>query len=129
MKHSINHKIATFGIALVWLVNGLYCKVLNYVPRHQEKVARILGGEYATHLTKLIGLGEIAMAIWILWGVFPKLNVWTQITLIVLMNILEFILVPDLLLWGKGNFIFALIFAGLVYIHSYLADRKIVTHA
>lgn len=29
-------------IALVWLVNGLWCKVLGHVPRHEAIVARVL---------------------------------------------------------------------------------------
>ena len=39
--------IFTGLISLVWLVNGLYCKVLNFVPRHQLIVARILGEDFA----------------------------------------------------------------------------------
>ncbi len=37
------HQLLTYAIASVWLVNGLFCKVLNWVPRHQFIVARILG--------------------------------------------------------------------------------------
>lgn len=57
--------IMRYFIALVWFINGFYCKILNQVPRHQEIVARILGEDYAPILTKLIGVAEIVMAVWL----------------------------------------------------------------
>lgn len=64
--------IFTIFFALVWLVNGLYCKVLNGVPRHRQIVVRILGKPHAATLTTPIGLAEIGMAVWILSGIRPK---------------------------------------------------------
>ncbi len=37
------NQILNYLIAAVWIANGLFCKVLNLVPRHQEIVARIIG--------------------------------------------------------------------------------------
>jgi hypothetical protein len=102
-------------IAAVWFVNGLV-KVLNLVPRHQQVVGRILGNEYARTFTVLIGLAEIAMAVWIVSGIRPRLNAILQIVVVAAMNILEFILVPDLLLWGKFNAVFAFLFIVLIYV-------------
>jgi hypothetical protein len=45
------HKLLTYLIAAIWFVNGLFCKVLNLVPRHQEIVSRILRSEYSRILT------------------------------------------------------------------------------
>lgn len=116
-------------IALVWLINGLVCKVLNFVPRHQEIVARILGAEYAFVLTKMIGIAEIVMVIWILSGFLRKLNVITQMAVIATMNVLEFLLAPDLLLWGRFNIVFAFLFVGLIYYRGFvLGDRKKITY-
>jgi uncharacterized membrane protein YphA (DoxX/SURF4 family) len=109
------HKVLTFLIASVWLINGLYCKVLNQVPRHKEIVSRILGDEYAGILTIGIGLGEIGMAIWILSGIKSKQNATIQIVLIAVMNIIEFIKVKDLLLFGRLNIVFAFLFIILIY--------------
>ena len=78
MKTKTN-KILNYLIALVWFVNGLFCKVLNLAPRHQEIVGRILGNEYALILTKIIGFSEIIMAIWILSRIYSKFNAMTQI--------------------------------------------------
>ncbi|MCB0660408.1 MAG: hypothetical protein KDC04_05710, partial [Saprospiraceae bacterium] len=53
------HRILTVFIAIVWQANGLLCKVLNLVPRHEQIVARILGDNYSRILTILIGLSEV----------------------------------------------------------------------
>lgn len=97
------HFIINYIIALVWLINGLLCKVLNWVPRHEQIVARILGNDYSRAFTVFIGLSEVVMAVWIILGIKKILNVITQMIIITTMNVLEFILVPDLLLWGKFN--------------------------
>jgi hypothetical protein len=39
-------------LAAVWLVNGVWCKILDGVPRHREIVARILGEEHSLLLTR-----------------------------------------------------------------------------
>ena len=99
--------------------------MLNLVPRHEQIVSRILGDEYAPLLTKLIGLSEIFMAIWILSRIKTRLNVWSQILIVATMNILEFMLVPDLLLWGKANSIFAFLFIILVFYNEFVLNKKI----
>lgn len=116
--------LITYLIATVWIVNGLFCKILNLVPRHQEIVGRILGDEYSRELTVLIGISEIVMAVWILSTYKRKLNALTQMIIIGLMNILEFILVPDLLLWGKLNSIFAILFIMLIYYNEFYLRNK-----
>lgn len=118
------HKILTYCIATVWIVNGLFCKVLNLVPRHEQIVARILGENHSRLLTILIGLSEIIMAVWILSGYKTKLNAIAQITIVATMNTLEFILVPDLLLWGKLNSLFAFIFILVVYFNEFYFNKK-----
>lgn len=119
------HKILTILIATVWLVNGLICKVLNVVPRHGQIVAIILGDDYSRPLTVLIGLSEIVMAIWILTKLKTKLNAIAQMIVVASMNILEFILVPDLLLWGRLNILFAMLFIGLVYYNEFVLNKKL----
>ena len=52
-----------YFIAAVWLINGLFCKVLNLVPRHEAIVSRILHTNNARLLTILIGLAEIGMVL------------------------------------------------------------------
>lgn len=119
------HKILTYCIALVWIANGLFCKVLNLVPRHQQIVAEILGNDYSRLLTVLIGVSEIVMAIWILSGYRSKLNAIAQIAVVAVMNTLEFIMVPHLLLWGKFNSVFAFMFILVVYYDEFHLRKKI----
>lgn len=125
MTDGNKHRILTFLIATVWLANGLLCKVLNLVPRHEQIVARILGDDYSRTLTILIGLSEVVMAIWVLTKFKTKFNAITQITVVATMNILEFILVPDLLLWGRLNSVFALLFIGLVYYNEFVLNKNL----
>ena len=118
------YKILTYCIASVWIANGLFCKVLNLVPRHEQIVAKILGDDHSKLLTILIGLSELIMAIWILSGYKTKLNAIAQISIIVTMNTIEFILAPDLLLWGKLNSLFAFLFVLVVYFNVFYLNRK-----
>lgn len=118
-----------YTIAIVWIMNGLFCKVLNLVPRHQEIVAEILSTEHARPLIILIGVAEIGMAAWILSGIRRRLNVVTQILVIATMNSLEFFLVPDLLLWGRANAFFAFVFIALIYYNEFHFTKKITQQA
>jgi hypothetical protein len=88
-------------------------------------VATILGDEFARPLTVLIGLSEIIMAIWVLTRFKSKFNAISQMTIVVVMNTLEFILVPDLLLWGKLNSVFALLFIALVFYSEFHLNQKL----
>ena len=78
------HKLITYLISTVWLLNGLVCKVLKLVPRHEQIVGRILNLDLpsANIATILIGLSEIAMALWILRGISTRLNAMTQYLLL-----------------------------------------------
>lgn len=111
-------------MALVWLINGLYCKVLNGVPRHQLIVGEILGVQHAATFTLLIGIAEIVMAIWIWSRWRSRLNASLQILVVLCMNILEFILVPHLLLWGRWNILFAILFVSLVYYQVFVLNKN-----
>ncbi|MCZ2395013.1 MAG: DoxX-like family protein [Chitinophagales bacterium] len=119
------HKLLNYFIAVVWFANGLFCKVLNLVPRHEQIVATILGNDHSRLLTILIGLSETVMAIWILTKFKSKLNAITQMIVVGTMNIIEFIVVPDLLLWGRLNIVFAFLFIGLVYYNEFILNKKL----
>ena len=114
----------TYLISIVWIANGLFCKVLNLVPRHQQIVGRILGTDYAPFLTKAIGFSEIIMAIWILSGFKTRLNAMTQILIVATMNVIEFLIVPDLLLWGRMNAFFAFCFILLIYFNEFILNKE-----
>ena len=118
-------KLLTYCIVTIWIANGLFCKVLNLVPRHQQIVAKILGNEHSRLFTIAIGCSEIFMAVWILSKLKSRLNAMAQILIIATMNILEFFLVQDLLLWGKANAIFAFILILVVYFNEFYLNKKL----
>lgn len=112
-------KLLDLAFAGVWLINGLACKVLDLVPRHRQIVGRILGDEHSLALTRFIGGAEILMAIWILSGIASKLNAAAQIVIVLTMNIIELLIAPDLLLFGRLNIVIAMLFSGLVYYRAF----------
>ncbi|HSV09397.1 MAG TPA: DoxX-like family protein [Hanamia sp.] len=126
MTDRIKNRFLNYFIAAVWIANGLFCKVLNWVPRHQQIVARILGNENPRLLTVLTGVSEIAMAVWILSRLWTRLNALLQIFIVATMNILEFFLAPDLLLWGKANALFAFMFLLLIYYNGLYLNKKLI---
>jgi len=121
------HLLLNYLIAAVWLVNGLFCKVLNMAPRHEEIVATLLGGSHSRMLTLLIGYAEVFMTVWIISGRFSRINAVIQIAVIAVMNSIEFIYVPKLLLWGKANSLFALLFIVLIYYTEFYLKKKLGT--
>lgn len=113
----------TISITLVWLVNGLYCKLLNLVPRHEQIVSRILGAPYSEVLTRVIGGLEILLAAWILSGIKSRWCALTQAAIVALMNCIEFLMAPDLLLFGRWNAVVAVFFIIVVLLHEFQLKR------
>lgn len=124
MIRPVIHKILTILISLVWLINGLFAKVIGLVPRHQQIVERILGGDISFLAVKVIGVLEIFMFIWVISKKFSRLCSITQILIVMTMNIMEFIIAPDLLLFGKLNIIIALIFVTVIYLNEFIIKPK-----
>ena len=128
-RNKVIHYCLNYCIATIWLLNGLFCKVLNLVTRHQEIVARILGNNNSRTLTVLIGVSETAMAIWVITGIRSRLNAAAQILIITTMNMIEFFLAPDLLLWGKLNALYAFILIVVIYYNEFYLNRKLTPQA
>lgn len=129
MDQRIFRNLTTGIVALVWFINGFFCKVLNVVPRHQEIVGRILGEQYAWFFTKAIGVAEILMVVWILTRIKSRFSALFQMAIVGTMNILEFILVPDLLLFGKMNIVFAFLFIVLIYVNEFILGGQDALHS
>ncbi len=119
MSVRILYRILTICLAIIWLFNGLFCKVLNLVPRHQQIVARILGDRHSLLFTILIGIAEIIMAIWVLSTYRSKLSAIVQVAVIGTMNVIEFFVAPDLLLWGRFNLLFAVLLMSVIYLNEF----------
>ncbi len=119
------YQVIRISFAIVWFVNGFYCKILGMVPRHEFIVAKILGFDYAQQLTLAIGLGEVIMGFWILSGYKARINAIVQICLVLSMNIIEVIVAPELLLWGSLNLMFAILFVILIYINEFVIAKRL----
>lgn len=124
MKYRLLHKNITVIIAFVWLINGLYCKILNQVPRHEAIVAQVLNTQHSRVIIIVIGFLEVCMAIWILTRYKQKLNAITQIIIVLTMNIIEFTKASELLLWNKFNIIFASSFIVIVYLNNFHFNKN-----
>lgn len=117
--------VITLLIAAVWIGFGLFCKVLDLVPRHEEIVARILGVAHAAPLTRGIGGLEVLMGAWVLSGFARRANAFAQIVLVAVMNVLELLLAQDLLLWGPLNGLVALGFIAVVYVNEWKLGERV----
>jgi hypothetical protein len=118
------HKLLTFFIAAVWLVNGLFFKILNLMPRHELIVARIVNQTYSRQLILLIGSLECLMVIWVLSGIKSRLCAIFQVIIIMTMNIMEFILVPDILMFGRVNLLVAIAFCILILYNEFYLNKR-----
>lgn len=124
LTNPVLKKILTVLISFVWLINGLICKVLGLVPRHREIVARILGPDISFIAVKFIGVMEILMFIWVISRKYSRLCVIFQIVIVMAMNIIEFILAPEMLLFGRLNIVIAIIFVSVIYYNEFINNPK-----
>lgn len=76
------------AIALVWLYEGLWCKLLGRMPSQQRVAEAVpfLGPAWAPRSLKALGLVECGLAVWVLSGWEPVLAAATQTALLVVMN-------------------------------------------
>lgn len=104
-------------VAGVWLLHGLYNKLLGGSPRHLAIVQSVPGlqGIIGERVLTAVGVGEVAMALWILSGWRPRLCAATQTAALLSMNVLELRFARDLLLWPAGLLPLNLAFLALAW--------------
>jgi hypothetical protein len=92
------------AVAAVWLVHGLYNKLLGGSPRHLAIVQSVpgLAGDAGRHMLTAVGLFEVAIAIWVLSRRAPQQCAATQTAALLSMNALELTFARPLLLWPAG---------------------------
>ena len=75
------------SVAAVWIYEGLWCKILGGVQSQVEIVTAVPRlGPFAKPFLKLLGLGEVGLAVWVMTGIAPGLCVVAQTVLLVLLN-------------------------------------------
>ena len=82
---------------MVWIAFGLVFKVFRAVPRHEQIVARIIGHKHAPVATRLMGLGECVIGVWMLSGWHLPWCALAQTVLVVTVYFIELRTAPDLL--------------------------------
>lgn len=83
-----NLRLIRVAIALVWLYQGMWCKVLGRVPRHEAVVVTVLFLSAAQAHAALLVLGvvECGLAGWVLSGKLARGAALVQTGLLVAMN-------------------------------------------
>jgi uncharacterized membrane protein YphA (DoxX/SURF4 family) len=96
-----DYKLIRLSIALVWLYQGLWCKVLGRVPGHAAVISAVPFIGPAAGRVALIALGlvECGIAAWVSSGVGMRQAAIVQTVLLVAMNagglIWAWRLIPD----------------------------------
>ncbi len=96
------HILMTFLIGLVWVFHGLYSKLAEGIPRHQQIVERVLGQDIAGPATLAIGVAEIMLGLWVFSQFRRRACALVQTLALVSMNFLEILLARDLLISAPG---------------------------
>ena len=109
--------IAAVVVAAVWLVHGLYNKVLHGSTRHLAIVQSIPGldGIAGERVLTLVGLAEVGLAVWVLSGWRPFLCATAQTAALLSMNATELAFARHLLLWPAGLIPVNLLFLALAW--------------
>ena len=76
------------SIATVWLYEGLWCKLLGRVPSQVEVVTAVprLGPRFGAPVLKVLGVVEVALAVWVMAGIAPGICAVVQTALLVVLN-------------------------------------------
>jgi hypothetical protein len=93
-----------YAVAAVWLVHGLYNKLLGGSPRHLAIVQTVPGLEGTTGVYALtaVGVFEVALAVWIVSRKAPRACAAVQTMALLSMNVVELTYARHLLLWPAG---------------------------
>lgn len=114
-----------FFVAGVWLIHGLYNKLLGGSPRHLSIVQSVpgLAGSAGARVLLAVGVFEVAIAVWTLSRRAPRLCAATQTVVLLTMNGFELAYARPLLLWPAGLVPVNILFLGAAW---YAADPGLI---
>jgi len=125
----VNQKLVRLSIALVWLYQGLWCKVLARAPHHLAVVTAVpfIGANSGRVVLVFLGLIECGLGIWVLTGKQPLVAAATQTVLLAAMNcggvIWAWKLIPDPAGMILQNFAFVLLIWTAAEVRPHVANR------
>lgn len=110
--------ISTAIVASVWLIHGLFNKLLHFSPRHLLIVQSVPGaaGRRGELVLAAVGLIEVGIAVWVLSGCAPFICAAAQTVFLLAMNVVELSFARSLLLWPAGLVPVNLAFLGLAWL-------------
>lgn len=112
------------SIAIVWLYQGLWHKVLSSDDRHRRIMAQALGEGTGPPLCMALGLFEAALGIAVLLGFLPRWVAVLQILLLVGMNAAGLIFAAGSIPDPVGMIVMNLAFALSLWMHASLSIQR-----
>ena len=111
-------RLVPWIVASVWLIHGLYNKLLHGSPRHLQIVQSVpgLAGRAGVWMLTAVGIFEVATAVWVVLGLAPLLCAAVQTVVLLAMNVVELRFARRLLLWPAGLVPLNLAFLALAWI-------------
>ena len=95
MNSPLYWTIVRIGLALVWLYQGAWHKLIAVAPNHLEIVTQAIPFMNSRLAIGLIGAGECAIAVAILIRIFPRLVAWFQVGILAAMNTMGILSASD----------------------------------
>jgi len=110
-------QLARVAVASVWLVHGLYNKLLHGSPRHLAIVQSVPGlrGVAGVRMLAAVGVAEVGIAAWMMSGLLTIPCVAVQTLFLLSMNVVELRFARPLLLWPAGLVPLNVAFLGLAW--------------
>jgi uncharacterized protein YqjF (DUF2071 family)/uncharacterized membrane protein YphA (DoxX/SURF4 family) len=110
--------MSTLFVAAVWLLHGLFNKLLHGSPRHLQIVQSVpgLSGAAGQHVLTLVGLLEVGIAFWVLSGWAAHCCAAVQTAVLLSMNAIELTVARPLLLWPAGLIPVNLVFLAIAWV-------------
>lgn len=76
------------SVAAVWLYEGLWCKLMGRMRSQREMVRAVprLGPRFGLPFLMTLGVVEVALAAWVMWGFAPGACAIVETALVVALN-------------------------------------------
>jgi uncharacterized membrane protein YphA (DoxX/SURF4 family) len=76
------------SVAAVWVYEGLWCKILGRVQSQIAVVTAVprLGPRFGSSFLMILGIVEVALAVWVIAGIAPGTCAVVQTALLVMLN-------------------------------------------
>ena len=121
--------LATAIVASVWLVHGLFNKLLHFSPRHLLIVQSVpgLAGSRGEAVLTAIGVFEVGIALWVLSGSAAGVCAAVQTVVLLTMNVVELSTARSLLLWPAGLIPINVLFLSLAWVAARSRSANVFT--